>query len=578
MSLLQFTVSLEPECLTLISLNRGAESGREKRILYLKSLPMRDAVRALVNTLIENLSTELFSDLCVRCGNCCLNRTIPVTSRSIEKYAHFLRCYDEELFRSEYIEKAHTWNDRDGILARRNSSCVFLEKVSAHGWRCRIYPLRPTQCVSIPTASDKCKKDRGALICHIEEIQIFSETVEVKRTGEHIYSFPVDLPFLKPVVVNLLSLLAPLVESERSIPEDKIGSVRAMVTAARKLFYQAGLTLELQDEIGRVVDALEQLKEEISGVADALEQPEESEAGSGRDPSAGLAVQIDGITAEVMQLMDCITEETERSSGIEPVERLLLSSECMQVTLNFVTVRIHRVLIYRDYPSLLNLVRKLLHRIVSCRVPAIMSSLIDNDAECIRCGECCMSFTGEISPIELDRIAAHLETSVEDMWNTILEAGVASWNEQMAIFKGIPVCHKLPADNSEDSGSSEGSHPSLDLPVPSVQCPFLERLDDGFCHCSIYEVRPSTCRHSDAHSPPCRNTIPFKRPDLCIDKIISIDLQRDILYIATELSEKRQQEPAPIYLREHRKQFTLVEELKHEVQRIINSQQQSLER
>ena len=559
MSSLRYTVRLEPEYLTVIPLDSRAESLREFKIVYLESPPIRDAARALLSTIVECFSTELFSDLCMQCGNCCRNRTVPVTSRTIEQIAHYLNLYDEELFRSEYIEKGHTWNDRDGFLAKRGNSCVFLEKASAHVSRCRIYPLRPSPCVSISSAGDACRKDRGVLISHIEEIRIYSETVEVKRSGERIFSFSRDHQALRPKVMKLMSLLTTLTDSGKDA-DRMINDLTAMAAEAKMLFYQEGLTAGLKEKIGNVVDGMERLRE--------------TEACIGSTLSNSLTVKIDQMTALIQHLLHCIDEEAERSSDeytLQAFERLHLFPECLEVAVQSDTVNAPLLIIYRDYPKLLHLVREMLHRIVSCADPAVLSALTGRGTECIHCGECCRSLTGEIFPEELDMIAAHLEMSVEEMWNTFLEPGVSTWNEQMAIFRSAPARHLLPGD------CAETAHLSPDRSLQLSQCPFLERRDDSFFYCSIYEVRPLVCRRDNAGDPLCCKSVSLRRPEWCIDRITSIELKKDTLYLTAESSEKQHQKPAEIYLREHRTELAVVEELKREVQRIITSLQQSLQ-
>ncbi|MGV8122009.1 MAG: YkgJ family cysteine cluster protein [Candidatus Xenobiia bacterium LiM19] len=560
MNSIRYTVRLEPEYLTVIPLDSGAESLREFKIVYLKSPPIRDAARALLGTIAECFSKELFSDLCVQCGNCCRNRTVPVTSRTIEQIAHYLNCYDEELFRSEYIEKGHTWNERDGVLAKRGDSCVFLEKVSAHVNRCRIYPLRPSQCVSISSAGDACRKDRAVLISHIEEIRIYSETVEVKRSGERIFSFSRDHQALRPKVLKLMSLLMTQTGSGSDTERDVTDDLTAMAEEAKMLFYQEGLTAGLKEKIGSVVDAMERLSE--------------AEACSDSTLSNSLTAKIDQMTAMIQHLLQCIDEEAERLSDeckVPEFERLHLFPECLEVTVQSDTVNTPLLIIYRDYLQLLHIVREMLHRIMSCADPAVLSALSSRGTECIHCGECCRSFTGEIFPGELEIIAVHLEMSVEEMWNRFLEPGVSTWNEHMAIFRSVPAGHLLPDD------CTETAHLSRDRSLPLSQCPFLERRDDSLFYCSIYEVRPLVCRRDNAGDPLCRKSISLRRPEWCIDRITSIELKKDTLYLTAESSEKLHQKAAIIYLREHRTELAVVEELKREVQRIITSLQQNLQ-
>jgi len=542
-------IRLEPEYLTVIPLERSSGSGGEFKVFYLKSPLIRDTVRSLLNAIVENFSSELFSDLCMQCGNCCRNRTVAVTSRTIEQIAHYLCCYDDELFRSEYIEKGQTWNDRDGVLARCGDSCVFLEEVSADRSRCRIYPLRPSQCVSFSSAGDSCRKDRGDLISHIEEVMLHSDNVEVKRSGNRIFSLPIDLPAITSDLTNLLSLLIPLAESRRGSDRDVQNDLNDRAAEAKMLFYREGLT--------------EALKEKIVSLADDMERLSEIETESG----AALDTQTDYITAQIEHLIDCIDEESEKlkyECTMRTFERLHLFPECLEVTIHSDTHDAPVLIIYRDHPKLLHLVQEMLNRIVSCADQAVLSALTDCSNLCIHCGECCRGFTGEILPGELGIIAAHLAISVKEMWNTLLEPGVSTWNGHTAIFKSSPGHQTLSSENDEYPHSSE------EQPLQPLQCPFLERRDDSLFYCSIYEVRPLACRRKNACAEMCSKSISLNRPELLIDRINSIEVHRDKLSL---ILEKQPEKARVVYLREYGKELAVVEELKSEVHRITSLQQ-----
>jgi len=518
----QYTVRLEPEFLTVIPLDSRERSAASLKITYLESPLVRDAARALLDALAESFSAELFSDLCVQCGNCCTDRVVNVTSKTIEQIAHYLGCYDETLFRDEYIAEGNTWNARDGILAKQGGSCIFLERQGPRLSRCRVYPVRPPQCLSVSSAGDRCMKDRGVLIDHIDEIDIFSETIEIKRPGGRIYSFPADEPALSPVIESLMASLEPHLRSGMNSLNCRADEASEMVSAAEALFHESGLTRELMEKIESAADALEAIRE-----AEAVPGPE-------------LSSRMDRLSASIQHLLECIDDETQAPEPESGRPRLVLFPEYMELKEHQEADGAGSALQYREHPEILRLVRELLISVAGCADHQMLGFPANEDIECAHCGECCSDHTGEAGKDEIERIASHLGLSVEKMWNDFLEPGVSSWSSHRAVFR--------------KTGEN--------------RCPFMEVRDGSLSFCSIYDVRPLSCRRVTGLIAKCIRGMSAVRPELCTDRILSIEVRKRALLIRTILSESRGNKPGVFFQGERGKIRDIADELQREAGRI----------
>jgi Fe-S-cluster containining protein len=519
----QYTVRLEPEYLTVIPLTSRERSSAGLKIAYLESPPVRDAARALLDTLAERCSSELFSDLCVQCGNCCTDRVVNVTSKTIEQIAHYLGFYDDRLFRDEHLADGYTWNAQDGILAKRDGACIFLERTGPHLSRCRVYPVRPPQCLSVSPAGDRCLKDRGVLIDHMDELCIFSETIEIKRPGGRIYSFPADDPALSPVIANLLVSLEPDLSSGINDLICRADEASGMVIAAESLFYESGLTKELEEKIEGAIDAVEAIRE-VEGIS-----------------GPGLSVRMDSLSDAIQHLLRCIDDETHSSEPETGRPRFVLFPEYLELKEHQAGAGAESMLHYRDHPEILRLVRELLISVAGRADHKMLGFPADEDIECVHCGECCSNHTGEVGTDEIEKIASHLGLSLEKMWNDFLEPGSCSWNRHRAVFR------KTRAN----------------------RCPFMEVRAGSTSFCSIYDVRPLSCRSTAGLISKCIRGMSSVRPELCTDRIVSIEVRKRALLIRTTLSESLGDKPGVLFQDECGKLRDLVDELRREAGRII---------
>jgi len=86
---------------------------------------------------------------CLQCGRCCSGPNegyVWVTRPEVEQIARFLKLTVQQ-FRQTYTRRVGL---RTTILEHpRTKDCIFLQ-TSETGKRCRIYPVRPSQCRSWP--------------------------------------------------------------------------------------------------------------------------------------------------------------------------------------------------------------------------------------------------------------------------------------------------------------------------------------------------------------------------------------------------------------------------------------------
>jgi len=115
--------------------------------------------------------------------------------------------------------------------------------------------------------------------------------------------------------------------------------------------------------------------------------------------------------------------------------------------------------------------------------------------ECLMCGECCRAFELEIMPFDVQRLAKVLRVTPEQFVETRTRAGRFSWNPHNRILhkKTVPRYSKRLAELRVLGEDEE-------------MCQFLERRDNGYYMCSVYEHRPQMCRIFPATHELCRTT------------------------------------------------------------------------
>jgi hypothetical protein len=95
----------------------------------------------VVDRKAHRLHEEAFSIIdCTRCANCCKTIHPLLTEEDIQRIAQHLGM-DESAFQAEYLEV-----DNEGRLQMKALPCPFL----AADNRCKIYEVRPADCVEYP--------------------------------------------------------------------------------------------------------------------------------------------------------------------------------------------------------------------------------------------------------------------------------------------------------------------------------------------------------------------------------------------------------------------------------------------
>ncbi len=85
---------------------------------------------------------------CTQCGNCCSGAPgyVWVNGEEIDHIAAFLGLHPEE-FTRVHVRRVGM---RHSLLELRGGDCEFLERLPDSKTRCRIHPVRPTQCRTWP--------------------------------------------------------------------------------------------------------------------------------------------------------------------------------------------------------------------------------------------------------------------------------------------------------------------------------------------------------------------------------------------------------------------------------------------
>ena len=118
---------------------QNAERHGERNFMFLHSLKMKDD--RVVDRKAHRLHEEAFSIIdCTRCANCCKTSHPLLTEEDIQRIARHLGM-DASAFQSQYLE-----DDEDGGLQMKGLPCPFLGADD----RCKIYEVRPADCVEYP--------------------------------------------------------------------------------------------------------------------------------------------------------------------------------------------------------------------------------------------------------------------------------------------------------------------------------------------------------------------------------------------------------------------------------------------
>lgn len=180
------------------------------------------------------------------------------------------------------------------------------------------------------------------------------------------------------------------------------------------------------------------------------------------------------------------------------------------------------------------LVRRIREAIIGTAIPSVRSALRDESPGCLRCGECCRNFKVELSPFDIERIAAFCRITVEDMWDRYLSPGAFSWNEGYGML-AKSACPAIDGHRSVDERPEDG-------------CVFLGNDGEGHFICTIYQVRPEVCRDYPAGSSGCAQRDQQKGILLPPENLVSFEVWEDVIFIETKKTIADDDPPACLYL------------------------------
>jgi Fe-S-cluster containining protein len=519
---------------------------KECTVQYKDDAFLREAVRRLVNVLVDKHKGELFPDICTCCGRCCKDRPVPVTAREIRKISFFLNMPVEEAFRKKYISPALTWNESDGSLKKVGNRCIFLERGTALPYKCRIHPIRPVACASLAPSMVTCEKDHGKLIYHLDRVLIEGDMLRASTRSRLTMEKSLKGSLLMPEIEGLMSLIARRHDDSLDSSDTIISEADACLGDLRRMYFYGG---ERQDFIDKVRET-----RDLTNTIDA-------DSKEGRMALRRLSVEVD-------KLMDLAEGEPHPSyvetskvfNGRKPAgpgkkdAPVIAALRFEAGTLFIAGTRGERIFHYHlnfeHHRSILPLVRDLVRMIVRVDNDVVAASLEHGDPMCFMCGECCRCYKVELTHYDIDRLADHFKMSEKEIVKKYLQPSLYTWNDSYGILR-----------KKQKSGSSVKSGFS--------GCVFLEKKALGIYACGIYEARPEICRVFSARSEKCREMSRLMKWDNHVENLLYFDVINDEILLTTRLIRENKLRPVAIDLLEEKRLRDLCLQIKSEVTKKI---------
>jgi Fe-S-cluster containining protein len=509
----------------------------EATIKYVDHHGIRERAREIAALFVAEFSKELFPGICGRCGNCCRTFTITANALEIMRITRFLNMSSEDEFREKFTLPASTWNEKDGIFKRVNDHCIFLDRLSAGKFGCTIYPVRPSFCSAYPPNLELCKKSPGKLIYYLENIRIKGDSARISTTFQNSLEIKIENPALAKAV-NRLKTKASEIDADAV---DKLvniaGEADKILDGLQREFFNGGVT--------------ENLSQRIKGIEEIVADLECLTALPTKDPEA--MKELKRKSQRIRDLMEGKArpplpcgEERENTyqrpaTDDSPIKGIRFLEDSFMVLGISRGEIFHRTMHYRDNEEMLRMVRELLYALITHDDPVLQDALKQKEPECFLCGECCRQYPVEISPFDIERIGEFYALTEEEVWEKFLEKGKYTWNPKNGIFKRVV--------NDRDRRD----------------CIFLRKKFEGIYHCSIYEVRPQTCREYATTSPLCRKTSLQQKCHTHMSTIISIDIIGDVIYIITHYTASTALMPVAIPLKGAMKLSTICKAIKRKI-------------
>ncbi|MHC9542263.1 MAG: YkgJ family cysteine cluster protein [Vulcanimicrobiota bacterium] len=532
--------------------NPSADGGDESReFRYADYSLIRASIRKLVKALVEYYRDELFPDLCGNCGNCCMGRSVRVTAKERQLILQYLEM-EAAADTHDFLAETATWNERDGVLKKKDGRCVFLRESITGRQFCAIYSVRPYGCYSLSPIMEICEKDTGKLIYHLDTIHIEGDTVLFLRKSKASLERVLDSSSIKAAIENL-RLLCAGVETPASAPSEE----QVRKEGDRKLrqlrydYIRHGETPMFLERVKEITDYLNGFNREISPASVEYSENDEGLAGEAADTDRTVETAGTAQSAEVAvshseadaadpspeaDAADPCPEadtadpcpETDAADPC-PEAATLLTRISLGPDSAFLHVRsgdsdseLH--ITYRGHENVLPLVRRFMQMLVQSGDKALLDALWHPDPFCFMCGECCRIYKVEISPYDIERIAEHLQLSMEKMWKSHTHPSIFSWNDADGIL-----------------AKKDGSR--LDVQKSFSPCIFLRDASHDIHYCSIYEFRPEICRSYSADSDKCRILCQLKKWESLTENIVTLEIEGDLISLTTRQTHMQGKPP-----------------------------------
>jgi Fe-S-cluster containining protein len=498
---------MECKCVIEASTHCG---GKPESFIYVKSQELLCLARKVAGLVVSQYGAVLFADICGRCGNCCHDRKVRVTSEESAAMASYIG-YSPDRFSSECVESACTWQEGDSFLKQRDGACMFLEKGVTSFRHCSIYPVRPAACRELRPDLPCCRKEPAELIAHLSSISFAGGQLTVTTRSSGRFELRIDSAQLTEELDAIRALLSDL---RAEPPDTDIGRLWLTLLSLRDvedLYFRDGVSADLVSRLSGLID-------DIAGC---------DEAGSAcGKPLELIHARAERLVAMIEGDIDAISKPSELEE--KRIVRSRLLPDVALVIISQSGSESDHIVPYSCHPELLAAVRELVLFIAGIPDPVVMEAMWHLDSQCFLCGECCRIFSVEITPYDIKCLAEHLGLSEDDMWKHYLYPGRFSWNGGNGILK------KKSDLKTEHHGS------------PS-DCVFLDTYKNERHLCSVYEARPEVCRGFSSDSLKCREKSALSRSDRLAENLRYMDMDGDSLFLTTARIQAKKSGPLRVY-------------------------------
>jgi len=522
--------------------NQSVDGGDESReFRYAEHSLIRASIRKIVKALVEYYRDELFPDLCGNCGNCCTGRQVKVTARERQLILQYLEM-EAAADTLDFLNETSTWNEHDGALKKKDGQCIFLRRTVTGRCFCAVYPVRPYSCYSLSPIMEICEKDTGRLIYHLEMIHIQGDTLLFLRKSKISLERVLDSSPIKAAVEDLRMLFAGVeapspAQSEEQVRKEADIRLRQL----RYEYIRHGETPMFLERVKEITDYLNTINNSIS-----LESCEDSGSeGADAVPAgevSGADLTVKAADAAQPAEVSVSHNEEDTASCSEaavpcPESAPLLTkislgsdSAFLHISCRDSDIKLH--ITYRGCENVLAMVRSFMKTLVQSGDKALLDALWHPDPFCFMCGECCRIYKVEISPYDIERIAEHLNISMEEMRYSHTCPSIFSWNDADGIL-----------------AKKDGAR--LDVQKSFSPCVFLSEGSHGIRYCSIYQFRPEICRSYSADSDKCRILCQLKKWESLIENVVTLEIEGDMVTLATRQTHMQGKPPHTLLLSEN---------------------------